>query len=332
MHRVIARRPSAIGIVVTLVLAATAAWAYRSTLGNLLHRWSVDPEYSHGYLVPLFSLGILWFRRSQIAEARLQSSWGALALLGAGAALYLAGNCFYFTWLEQISLLPVLAAICMAVGGWPALRWAWPAIVFLLFMIPLPGRAESLLANPLQRISTLASTNALQTLGFFAQAEGNVILLSEAELGVVEACSGLRMLVVFFAVSTAVAIVQRRSLLQRFLIVLSAIPIALSANVLRITLTGVLHETVSSKAANFVFHDVAGWLMIPLALAFLALELWFLGHLFIVQTRPVPEEPLPNGAVRPEMAERHGHPQSVRVVQADSPGKVDTFSRTRRRR
>ena len=111
---------------------------------------------------------------------------------------------------------------------------------------------------------------------------------------------------------------ERASLVQRFLIVLSAIPIAVFANVLRITLTGVLHETVGSKAANFVFHDVAGWLMIPLALALLALELWFLGRLFITQTRQAPGEPLPNGPLRPAMAERSGRPEPVHLVQTDS--------------
>jgi exosortase len=327
MHLLSARR----GLAAALVLAAAAAWAYGSTLAYLVHRWSVDPEYSHGYLVPLFSLGILWFRRSQIIGAPLRPSWGALGLLAAGAALYLAGNCFYFTWLEQISLLPMLAAICVAVGGWPTLRWAWPAIVFLLFMIPLPARVDSLLGNPLQRVSTLASTNALQTLGFFAQAEGNVILLSETELGVVEACSGLRMLIVFFAASTAVAIVQPRSLLQRILIVLSAIPIAVFANVLRITLTGVLHETVGSKAANVVFHDLAGWLMIPIALALLALELWFLGRLFLAPTRHPPGEPL-NGQFPPTTAERTSRAEAVPLVEASSAGKAQPLSRSRRRR
>jgi exosortase len=276
----------------TVLLVLTAGWAYRATFSQLAQRWSVDPEYSHGYLVPLFALGLLWFRRGRIAGMSLAPSWWALAALAAGAGLYVAGTCFYFTWVEQTSLLVVLAAVFLAVGGWPALRWAWPAIAFLLFMIPLPGRTESLLANPLQRVSTLASTNALQTLGFFAQSEGNVILLSETELGVVEACSGLRMLLVFFAASTAVAIMAQRSLLQRLLIVASAVPIAVLCNVLRITATGVLYETVGSKAAELVFHDVAGWLMIPMALGFLALELWFLAQVLVAKApRAVTSEP-----------------------------------------
>src|SRR5207244_4033561 len=100
---------------------------------------------------------------------------------------------------------------------------------------------------------TICSTFALQTLGLPALAEGNVILLNEVEIGIVEACSGLRMLVIFFALSTAVALLSRRPLTDRVAIVVSAIPIALLSNLLRIIVTGVLHETVGSEIANAVF-------------------------------------------------------------------------------
>ncbi len=281
-----------------VLIGLVIGWVYAATFAYLMKRWSVDPEYSHGYLVPIFSLVILWYNRSTMTKAPGTKapggpSWWALVPLAAGAALYVVGTYFYFTWLVQLSLIPILLAVCLALGGWPAFRWAWSAIVFLLFMIPLPARLDSLLASPLQRCATLASTNALQTLGFFAHAEGNVILMSQAELGVVEACSGLRMLMVFFAASTAVALIKRRSLPQTGLILLSAVPIALLCNVIRITLTGVFQEIVSNEAADFIFHDVAGWLMIPMALLFLSLELTFLSHLFVpkeserVDTEPV---------------------------------------------
>jgi exosortase len=148
-------------------------------------------------------------------------------------------------------------------------------------MVPLPGRLDKALASPLQRIATLASTDALQTFGFFAQAEGNVILLEDYELGIVEACSGLRMLMVFLATSTAVAMMIQRSLLQRILVVLSAIPIALFCNIVRITVTGILHETAGHEVANLVYHNLAGWLMAPLALLLLGAELLIFRRLFL---------------------------------------------------
>jgi exosortase len=161
-------------------------------------------------------------------------------------------------------------------GGWKAFAWAWPAIGFLFFMIPLPFSLENALANPLRRVATSCSTYFLQTLGFPAFAEGNVIRLNEVRIGVVEACNGLSMLMVFFALATAVALVIQRPLADRLTLVVSAVPIALIANVLRITITGILHKTTSSAVADTFFHDFAGWLMMPLALGLLWLELKYL--------------------------------------------------------
>jgi exosortase len=159
------------------------------------------------------------------------------------------------------------------------------------------------MASPLQRIATLASTNVLQTFGFFAQSEGNVIILSEVELGIVEACSGLRMLVVFLATSTVVALLIRRSLLQRVIVILSAVPIALFCNVVRITVTGMLHEGTKHEFATFVYHDLAGWLMAPMALALLGIELVVLRRLFIAEDAPVSKLIQPAGSLSKPVSE-----------------------------
>jgi exosortase len=150
-----------------------------------------------------------------------------------------------------------------------------------MFMIPMPYTFEVMMADPLQRLATVTTTFALQTLGLPAIADGNVILLNEVRIGIVEACSGLRMMVIFFALSTAVALVIRRPMWERILVAVSAVPIALVVNVMRITVTGVLHETVGSEIADAVFHDLAGWLMMPLALLVLGLELAILKRLLI---------------------------------------------------
>jgi exosortase len=170
--------------------------------------------------------------------------------------------------------------------GWPGLGLLWPALAFLLFMVPLPFRLEVALAHPLQRIATLISTLALQTLGFAAFSEGNTIRMGAIRIGVVEACSGLSMLMIFFALCTAVAMLTRRPIWERLLVVASAVPIALLANILRIVVTGVLHKVVGKEMADFVFHDLAGWLMMPLALGML-----WLGYRLFSWAFPIrPEE------------------------------------------
>jgi exosortase len=276
------RRGPRIFLVAALaVLGASLVWAHWTTLTELARRWAHDPQYSHGYLVPGFAVALLWLRRDRLRKAACAPSWWGLVVLGGGIGLRLVGTYYHYVWLEAVSLLPCVAGLFVTVGGWPAWRWSWPAVAFLFYMIPLPYRVAVTLSGPLQRMATIAATFALQTLGLPALAEGNVILLNEVELGVVEACSGLRMLVIFFAISTAVALVSRRPLGDRIAIVVSAVPIALFSNLLRIIVTGVLHETVGSAIANAVFHDLAGWLMMPLALGLLWLELAILSRLLI---------------------------------------------------
>ena len=111
-------------------------------------------------------------------------------------------------------------------------------------------------------------------------AQGNEILLAEAKLGVADVCSGLRMMTLFIAVCVGAAFLMRRPLAEKVVVVLSAAPIAVVANVIRITATGVLYETTSPDFAEAVYHDLAGWFMMPLAVLLLWAEIGLLSKLF----------------------------------------------------
>ncbi len=267
------------------MLAAGLACIYWPVLARLASRWSTDAQYSHGYLVPIFAALLVWFKRKELCALPLVASRLGLPWLLVGAVLLVAGARFYFNWFEEISLIPTLSGLCLLLGGWQAFRRLWPAILFLLFMIPLPFRAEKALAEPLQAIATTASTYSLQTLGLPALQEGNVIVLNEARIGVVEACSGLSMMIVFFALAVGLVILVKRPALDKAVIVVSAAPIAIVANVIRIVVTGVLFETVGDEAANAFFHKFAGWLMMPLAFGLMWLELKLLSWL-LIETMP----------------------------------------------
>jgi len=265
-------------VVLVLVALAMVGWAYWATLAEVVERWSTDPQYSHGFLVPAFSCYLLWMRRDQLRSPELGARWWGMGIVALAALLRLTSHYLYQPWLDTGSFLVCLAGIAAAAGGRRALIWSLPAILFLLFMLPLPYRAQVMLGGTLQRVATAASTYALQTLGVPAVAEGNVILLTNTRLGVVEACNGLSMLFTFFALATAVAILSRRGWPEKVIIFLSAVPIAVLANVIRITVTGLLFEASQDNLARVVFHDLAGWLMMPLALGMLFLELWVLGR------------------------------------------------------
>lgn len=279
--------------VLASLFVVVAIWVYWPILGEMARRWSSDTRYSHGFLVPCFALFLLWYRRERLFPGPLEPRWWGLLLVALGVTLYLAGARYFLQWVEAVSLLPCLAGVCVLWGGRPALRWSWPAIAFLVFAIPLPYRVEYALGYPLQRIATAASTYILQTLGLPAVAEGYIIVLpDDIRVGVVEACNGLGMLMMFLAFATGTVLVSRRPLLDRVLILLSAVPIAVAANVVRITVTGLLHVVAGSELAEAVYHDLAGWLMMPLALAILWFEVWLLSHLLIEPPRP---SPLPLG-------------------------------------
>lgn len=264
-----------------LALAATVIYAFWPTFVQLSDKWLNDPQYSHGLLVPAFSLILLWLRRDRYPAKAAAAPWCGLALLTLGAAGRVLGGLMFFGWLQAASLLPMIAGMVLAFGGWQVLRWSLPAIAFLFFMIPMPYSVEIALGFPLQTMATIASTFVLQCLGQPAVAEGHTILINEFKLGIVEACSGLRMLVTFVTFSTAVCLVVQKPLSDKLLILLSAIPIALIVNVIRIVVTGLMYLHVNSQTATVFFHDLAGWIMMPMALALLWLELWVLQRLFV---------------------------------------------------
>jgi exosortase len=239
---------------------------------------------------------VLWARRDWFPEKEVGPSWLGVPVLVLAGACRLAGSIYSFEWLEGGAILLALAGCCLITLGYPVLRWALPAFVLLVFILPWPWQVDLLLTQPLRRFATLCSTFALQVLGMPALARGNIIVINELEVGVVEACSGLGMLMTFFALSTAVAFSVRRPRFDKVVLFLSAVPIGVMMNVARITVTVFLFQYASAEVAKVVFHDVAGWVMMPAALAVLWLELVILGWLWLPEekSRPVP---LPRRAV-----------------------------------
>ena len=124
-----------------LTAAAVAfgvVYSFWPTLAKLADKWLNDPQYSHGLLVPPFALALLWMRRNQFPASVWPAFASGLALLIVGAVGRVLGGAMYFEWLNTASLLPVVAGLVLAFGGWSVLRWSLPAVAFLIFMIPMP--------------------------------------------------------------------------------------------------------------------------------------------------------------------------------------------------
>ena len=286
------------GVWLALALAALFL-LYRDVFVWMSGVWSNNADYSHGYLVPVFAAYILWSNRGalrlnrtgeQTTQAIVPSDSGLLlggALIGFGLLMRIAGIYVRMQTLEGISLIPFVLGIITILFGRRAARWGAPAVLFLLFMIPLPGFLSGQLSGLLQTVATTVSTFAFQTLGIPAFAEGNVISLSTGQIGVAEACSGLRMLYAFFALTVGACMVIDRTWTEKTVIALTAIPIAIAANCIRIIATGIAFEYLDPKTAEHIFHDVAGWLMMPLGFSIL------LGVLGILDRLIVPDDRFP---------------------------------------
>lgn len=271
-------------------LIAAFLWAYWPTFANLAHVWNAVPDYSHGYFViPLAAL-FLWLRRSSMPPLA-GPGWGGLALIGMAFAMHFVGSYYYLDALHGWSIPLWCAGVAWLFGGWKFCAWCLPALGFLLFMVPLPARFEGMLSLPLQRISTEVSCWTLQSLGLPALAEGNVIMIDDVRLEVARACSGLRIFVSIVALAYAYMVLVRKPWWIKALIFSSVIPIAVVANSVRVTLVGVAYPQVETPAARHLAHDVAGWLVIPLAAALMGAFVWYLGKLFM-QVRPLSQAEL----------------------------------------
>lgn len=264
-----------------VIVVAAFSWSYWPVACDLVHVWNYEPDYSHGYFVLPAALYFLWARRDSLPAPSDRLHWGGMMLLCLSAAIRVAGSLWYIEALEAWSLPFWVAGTCWLLGGWRLLKWALPAVGFLAFMIPLPFRAEHLLSLPLQRVATKLSCWMLQFLGRPAVAEGNVIYMNDVVLGIAEACSGLRIFMSIAALSYVYMVLVRRGWWMKALLGASVLPVALATNAVRIVATGLLHECVSGEAAHKFSHDLAGWLMIPVAAGLLGIVSWYLGRLVI---------------------------------------------------
>jgi exosortase len=268
---------------VTLALALS----YAPNLRHLYIVWSDDPNYSHGYLVIPIALFILWRRLSEMPWERSRHaiqtpwwSWVFLAIIVTIRGVAYEGS---WRWIETATLLPAIACLTWTFGGGSLLRRTWPAILFLVFMLPLPQFINEFISLPLQRIAATGSHFLLQFSGFWVIRDGNVLHLKTRfgmrPLDVALACNGLRMLMTLATTVTATVLLIPLPNWKRIVLLASAVPIALVSNIVRIVTTGWCYYYIKGEHATEWAHDISGWMMMPLALVLVGLELQVLSWL-----------------------------------------------------
>ena len=277
-HRIGRIHPRLVALAVGLAILGCAYWP---NLRDLYTIWTTESNYSHGLLVIPLALAIFWQRLADASGdwSTGHGQWWSWALLVAILAARLVAYERNNQWLETATIVPAVGCLLLTLGGWPLFERGWPAVVFLLFMLPLPQQANNLISLPLQLIATVGSVFMMQLSGLWASAEGNVIILRETPFGprtmnVAEACNGLSMLMTLAATVVATIMLFPMANWKRIVVLASAIPIALISNIVRIVVTGWCYYLFEGEVAKQRAHDWTGIiLMMPLALLLVVLEL-----------------------------------------------------------
>ena len=176
------------------ILAAPLIWLYWFTVVHLVGQWWHDPNFSHGFFVPLFSAYVLWQQRERIAQIRPAPSWSGLVVLLAALGVLIVGRMGAELFLDRSSMLLVLAGVVILFLGWNRFRAVLFPWACLLLMIPIPTILFNQLTFPLQLLVSRVSAAVLELVGVPLVLEGNILRLATGPLNVAEACSGIRSL------------------------------------------------------------------------------------------------------------------------------------------
>ena len=168
---------------ITLGVLLTVRWslAYWDMFSLVKEEWA-NPLYSHGYIVPIISLALLWLRFQPFRPVPATERWMGLGILVLGLAVRDFGVYMTMNPLDRYSFLISIFGLFMMVGGLHTIRWAWPALIFLFFMMPLPSVLEHNILWRLQTLASVCSTFVLQTMGIAAFRQGNLIKRARARI------------------------------------------------------------------------------------------------------------------------------------------------------
>jgi exosortase len=252
-----------------LVFVAVLAWLYASVLRHLVGQWAHDPNYSHGFFVPLFSLFVIWSERDKLRKLTVEPSTSGLLVLFFGLVVLAAGTLGAELFLSRVSLLLTIAGLVVITYGWNHMRAVFFPWIFLLFMIPIPTIVLNQITFPLQLLASKAAAVTLPLMGVPVLREGNVIQLPAMALEVAEACSGIRSLMSLATLAIIYGYLMEPRTSIRVILGLASVPIAVLANSLRIIGTGLLVQYWDPDKAQGFFHTFSGWLIFVVSLIML---------------------------------------------------------------
>jgi exosortase len=261
-----------------LVIAGLVAALYAPVLTQMVKQWWQDPDYSHGFVIPLFVGYMLYQRRHKLREIPLEPDNLGFLVMFSAIGLLLVGTLGAELFVARLSLLFLLGGMLLFFAGWKMLRAVAFPLIFLGLMIPLPALIYNQITFPLQLFASRLASSCIELLGIPILREGNVLVLPNYSLEVVEACSGIRSLMSLIALAVAYGYFVERRLWARIVLVAFMLPIAVASNALRVVGAGVLTYFWGLHSAEGFYHLFQGWLIFVSAVACMLLVHWLLSH------------------------------------------------------
>lgn len=265
-------------------LLALVAVLYGRVLGAMAAQWWSDPNWGHGFLVPVFSGWVVWKTRRRWMAVASKPSWLGLVGVTFAIVLLVLGSLAAELFTTRFSFLLLLGSMVLFLGGWRRL-WALAfPLGFLLLMIPWPAIIYAQTTLPLELLSSHWAALALRVAHVPVFRQGNLLMLPDYTLQVVVACSGIRSIVSLLTLAIGYGYLMETRIWARIFLAAIMIPIAIVSNSFRIFGTGVLTADVSPDLAHGFFHEFSG------VLIFLAATSLMLGvHAVLRRIRPKKE-------------------------------------------
>ncbi len=249
---------------ILLIFITTVGIFYYNTFGWLIGSWINNEYYSHGLLVPLISGYIIWNMRKELAGVEKKPDQAGLALFAGGMMLQGIGALYTVRFLSGISLIVTISGIILYLYGREFVKKIKFPLLFLLLMVPLPF--VDMVAPPAQSVSAVASANVANLIGIPVQRDGLVLNIPTGSFEVGLPCSGLRSIISLLTIAIIFAFMLEGGMPMKFMIVISAVPLALAGNIMRIVSVLSVANTYGQEAAMNYFHDFSSLLLFSIAL------------------------------------------------------------------
>jgi exosortase len=253
------------------ILAILLCVLYYRVGAKLVYDWYNLPDYSHGFLVPVFAAFLVWDKRKELSATPIKQTWSGLVLVVFSIAVLILGVYGVELFTARMSFVFMLAGLIWTFFGWAMLKALRFPLLVLILAIPFPAIVFNQITFPLQLLASRIASDVLPLLGVPTLHEGNVIKLPIMDLEVAEACSGIRSLMSLFTLAVFYGYFLERTTKRRVILALASIPIAVTANVVRIVGTGLCVQYWDPDKALGFFHEFSGWVMFVVSLVCLYL-------------------------------------------------------------